>query len=270
MTKKNPRVSILLPARDWRKSLKSLIKRLLPAKVNHAIGNQLVRRRERHLSQLSLPDAFDEIYAKNMWRQGETQSGVGSEGVLAGRYVALVLEYAAKHKLRTVVDGGCGDFSVGSRLAPSFDRYVALDVSPRIIDINKRRYADLASQHVSFAAADMTLTTFPEADLILIRQVLQHLPNAKIEQILKNLEASAWRRVLITEEVHNPGDNEISNLDLPSHTVRTRVSLGSGVFIDKAPFARSAKRIAHIQDVGTGGGPPSGLLVFELVRDDHR
>ena len=253
--------------RDWRRSLKSLIKRLLPAKVSYGIGNLIVHHRERRLSQLSLPEAFNEVYAKNMWKQGGARSGLGSEGAYADRYVTLVLEYAAKHRLRTVVDGGCGDFSVGSRLAPSFDRYMALDVSPLIIDINKSRYADLTKLHVSFAVADMTSTTFPTADLILIRQVLQHLPNAKIEQILGNLEASNWRRALITEDVHDPGNNEVPNLDLPSHTVRTRVSLGSGVFIDKAPFSRSAKRLAHIEGTEASAGPKSGLLVFELVRD---
>jgi hypothetical protein len=245
-------------------SLRSWIKKCLPPSVKNGIGNLLVHRREQRLSQLSLPDAFDEVYARNMWKQGGTRSGVGSEGVLADRYIELVLQYAAKYELRTVVDGGCGDFSVGSRLAPSFDQYMALDVSPLIIDINKRRYAALAGQNVSFGVADMTATAFPRADLILIRQVLQHLPNERIEQILGNLETSDWRRALITEEVYDPGSNEVPNLDLPSHTVRTRVSLGSGVFIDKEPFKRPARRIAHIENVQPG--PP--LLVFELNRDD--
>jgi hypothetical protein len=200
-----------------------------------------------------------------MWRQGNNYSGLGSEGLLADRYVKLVLDYAAKNKLRTVVDGGCGDFSVGSRLAPNFDRYMALDVSPLIIQINKHRYADLTTQHVSFSVADMTSTVFPQADLILIRQVLQHLTNEQIERVLKNLEASDWRRVLITEEVYDPRNNQIPNLDLPSHTVRTRVSLGSGLFIDKEPFNRSANRVAIIDDVCEG--PQVSLLVFELIRD---
>ena len=103
-----------------------------------------------------------------------------------------------------MVDGGCGDFSIGSRLASKFDEYLALDVSSRIVEINKSRYADLcASGRVTFGFMDMTSTTFPPTDLVLIRQVLQHLTNAQIQKILNNIEASQWRRVLITEQVFN-------------------------------------------------------------------
>jgi len=67
---------------------------------------------------------------------------------------------------------------------------------------------------------DMTSTTFPPTELILIRQVLQHLTNEQIQKILKNIEESRWRRVLITEHVSNPENNQTPNLDLASHTVR--------------------------------------------------
>jgi hypothetical protein len=244
------------------------IKRFIPGIVKRGIGNLLARHRERRLGRLPIQEAFDEVYRRGMWKHGRCYSGPGSEGPLADRYVGLVLDYAATHKLRTVVDGGCGDFSVGSRLAPSFDRYLALDVSPVILKINQQRYADLSRRHVSFEFADMTSTTFPRADLILIRQVLQHLTNRQVEQILTTLEASDWRRALITEDVCNPRYDPIPNLDLPSHTIRTRTSLNSGVFIDRAPFNRPAKRMAFIDGVAAGERSQSGLLVFELIRAD--
>ena len=245
-------------------SLKSFVKKYLPRRVSNFIGNVSVRSRERRLGRLSLPDAFNEVYTKNMWKQGHAQSGVGSEGPFADRYVDLVRDYAAKHDLRSVIDGGCGDFSVGSRLAPSFDEYTALDASSAIIESNKKRYAGL-TKHVNFRVADMTAGTFPKADLILIRQVLQHLTNAQISRILKNLEASEWRRALITEDVCDRSDDGPPNIDLPSHSVRTRVSLGSGVYIDKEPFNRPANRIAYIEGADT---KESGLLVFELVKSN--
>jgi hypothetical protein len=101
--------------------LKPLIKRMLPARVNESIGNMLVLRRERRLSQLAISDAFDEVYRKGMWRQGTSHSGLGSEGSLADRYAEFVIDYASRNGIRKVVDGGCGDFSIGSRIAPNFD-----------------------------------------------------------------------------------------------------------------------------------------------------
>jgi hypothetical protein len=249
-------------------SLKSAVRPFLPARVKRAIGNLLVQRRERLLGHLPLQEAFEEVYRRDMWKQGDSRSGLGSEGLVAERYIELVQNYAAKHELRTAVDAGCGDFTVGRRLARTFEQYVAFDVSSLIIEDNKRRYSDLTGSNVTFDVVDMTSATFPRGDLILIRQVLQHLTNAQIEQILKNLEASNWRRVLITEDVHNPLNNQQPNLDLPSHTVRTRVSLSSGVFLDKAPFNRQVNRIAVIDDgVTASETPQNGLLVFELSRD---
>jgi hypothetical protein len=250
-------------------SLKSLLNDLMPAGLKHGIGNLKRSRERRIVTQLPIQEAFDEVYKKGLWgRGGDANSGPGSEGVFADRYVAFVQDYAAKHKLRTVVDGGCGDFLVGSRLAPGFDRYTALDVSPFIIDINKRRYAqDSALQHVTFGVADMTAATFPPADLILIRQVLQHLTNAQIEQVLRNLEASTWRRALITEDVCDPANRPTPNVDLPTHSVRTRTPLGSGVFIDKPPFNRAATRLTFFQRAETDKNSRSGLLIFELSRE---
>lgn len=248
-------------------SIKRAIKGVLPSKLSAYIGGILVRRREEYLAGLPLSQAFDEVYKRGMWKQGNSLSGVGSEGRLAERYVAFVKQYAVRHNLRTVVDAGAGDFSVGSHLAPAFERYMALDVSAHIIGVNRQRYVGRRWAHVTFDVADMTVMKFPSADLILIRQVMQHLTNAQIELALKNLEASSWRRVLITDEVFLPTGNKSPNVDLPSHSVRTRAGLGSGVFIDKPPFNRQANRIAEIYDTADGTATDTGLLVQELIRN---
>jgi hypothetical protein len=244
-----------------------LIRSLVPQGLRAGIGTYLIERRERAMGRLPLPEAFDEVYRRGMWRQGKSLSGIGSEGPLAERYVSLVREYAAAHGLRTALDGGAGDFSVGSRLAMNFDRYTAMDVSPRIIDIDRQKFAGPAWQHVEFIVADLTAGPFPSAELVLIRQVLQHLTNVQIGMVLKNLEASSWRRALITEDVHDPVGNQSPNRDLPSHTVRTRRSLGSGVFLDQPPFDCAVRRLATILPSGDAHQRAGGLLVFEFNRD---
>jgi hypothetical protein len=227
----------------------------------------LLKNRERKIGLLPLNEAFDEVYKRGMWRQGESLSGIGSEGPLAERYVTVVREYAVANGLHTALDGGAGDFSVGSKLALSFERYTAIDVSPHIIDVNRRKYADPRWKHVQFAVSDMTAGPLPDADLVLNRQVLQHLTNTQIRMVLKNLELSNWRRALITEDVHDPLGNESPNLDLPSHSVRTRRALGSGVFLDKPPFDCDVRRLATIYPSEDPQEQCGGLLVFEFNRD---
>jgi hypothetical protein len=248
-------------------TLKSIIKKCIPTRVTNDIGDLLVRRREKHLARLPISQAFDEVYRRSMWKQGKSLSGVGSEGLLAERYISFVRDYAEKLELHTVLDGGCGDFAVGSKLAPHFTRYTAVDVSSHIIDINRQRFTGTKWQHVTFTAGDMTSMPFPPTDLVLIRQVLQHLTNAQIERILENLEAGSWRRVLITESIPDPVHKITPNLDMPSHSLRTRDSFGSAVYIDQPPFNRQGKRIATIYPSQDGSAVSGGLLVTELSRD---
>ncbi len=211
-----------------------------------------------------MQDAFDEIYRRGFWKQGSAASGLGSEGPLAENYAKFILDYAVTHGVKRVVDGGCGDFAVGSRIAPAMQEYIGLDISKVIIERNRTAYASFP--RATFRVFDMTSDPFPPADLILIRQVLQHLTNSQIEGILQKLDSRDCGRVLITEEVHNPSDNPVPNLDLPSHTVRTRVSLGSGVFIDEPPFSRPATRLAVIDASVPGSSLKTFLMVFELTR----
>jgi hypothetical protein len=243
-------------------TIKMLLKAILPSGLTYFIGYTMMRFRERQLQHLSLRDAFNKIYRDEMWKQGNSMSGVGSEGLLAFQYVTFILKYIDDHNIKSIVDGGCGDFEIGSKLFHRVSKYTALDVSSHVIDENKKRYVE--NETLSFRVADMTTTIFPPADLILIRQVLQHLTNAQIEAILKNIEISRWRRVLITEEVADPKNDAAANLDLPYHTVRTRVSKGSGVFIDCPPFNREAKRILVIKDSLKGMKEHSPLVIFEL------
>jgi hypothetical protein len=246
-----------------RMTLKRIVRAILPAKISRALGSIRMLYRERRLRRFSLPQAFNEVYKKRMWQQGQSLSGVGSEGLLAERYVAFVRDYIQKHRIKTIVDAGCGDFNVGSRLCDDVSKCFALDASSYIIHANQKRYADISN--VSFQVADLVVTTFPAADLVLIRQVLQHLSNDQIERVLTNLERSKWDRVLVAEAVADPSNDANANLDFQSHSVRTRVNFGSGVFIDRPPFNRPAKRVAVIDDASPDKDASTRLLVFELT-----
>lgn len=244
-------------------SVKSIVRAILPAKISGAFGSIRMLYRERQLGRLSLPQAFNEVYKKGMWQQGRSLSGVGSEGILAERYVAFVRGYIKERRIESIVDAGCGDFNVGSKLCGNVTKCIALDVSSYIIEANQKRYGDISN--VSFQVADLTVAAVPTVDLILIRQVLQHLTNDQIERVLNNLDSSTWRSVLLTEAVSDPSNDAGANRDLQSHSVRTRVNFGSGVFIDRPPFNRPAKRIAVIDDASPTRDASTRLLVFELT-----
>jgi 2-polyprenyl-3-methyl-5-hydroxy-6-metoxy-1,4-benzoquinol methylase len=227
--------------------VKSLSQRLLPESMRRAIkvvvpeelirlrNSLMLKRARQRFDRMSIADTFNEIYRDRMWGEG---SGTGSAEKFALAYADIVVSFARKHGIKTVVDVGCGDFRVGRKLADSGLYYIGVDVVAEIIRSHKRRFE---AKEVSFECLDVTVERPPAADLCLIRQVLQHLSNAEILKLLNNCKHYA--RVLITE--HLPTEQGcLPNKDKP-HGPDTRLSdfPRSGVFLELPPFSLSTKTI---------------------------
>ncbi|MEY4400780.1 MAG: putative methyltransferase [Actinomycetota bacterium] len=131
----------------------------------------------------------------------------------------------------SVVDMGCGDFNVGSRIRQHFGKYIACDVAPEVLTENRSRFADL---DVDFRQFDMINDEFPEADICIIRQVLQHLSNADIMRVVKKL--NRYQILILTEPL--PKTEFTPNLDQPTG-VSSRLARGisSGVVLTEPPFS---------------------------------
>lgn len=241
--------------------VRTLIKRVLPADFRRVAGRVVANFRARRLAKLSVAEAFDEIYRREYWKQGASLSGVGSEGEWVQRYCQLVEKLAKQLGLRTAVDAGCGDFNVGRELAPSFRAYTALDVSGFIIRRNKATFANLGN--VEFRESNLIEEIPPRVDIVMIRQVLQHLTNEQITRILRNVEASRSRYLLVAEEQPSH-DGFIPNRDLGSHSVLTRLDAGSAVDITAPPFSRVARLLATFPAPGTGGTSRLAVHLAEL------
>jgi SAM-dependent methyltransferase len=191
-----------------------------------------LRKKHRIYSDLSLPETFRRIYNTKAWGdEGERfHSGAGSRGQIAEHYCSSVIRFIQEHRVRSVVDLGCGDFSVGSVIQKATGvRYVGIDVVPELIE---HLTNTVQSPLISFDCLDITRDLLPQADLCLIRQVLQHLSNQEIDQILRNL--GGFSSVLISEQV--PAYPQSINHDKP-HGPDVRGIYGSGVYVEKPPFS---------------------------------
>jgi SAM-dependent methyltransferase len=191
-----------------------------------------LRKKHRIYNDLSLPDTFRRIYSTKTWGDDGQQfySGSGSRGPVAERYCASVIEFIREHRVRSVVDLGCGDFSVGRRIVEASGvRYTGIDVVPELIEHHR---SSVRNPLASFLLADITSDPLPSADLCLIRQVLQHLSNQEIARALANL--GSFSSVLISEGV--PVRPKSMNRDKP-HGPDVRALYGSGVYIEKPPFS---------------------------------
>ncbi|MBS0379254.1 MAG: class I SAM-dependent methyltransferase [Proteobacteria bacterium] len=227
-------------------SLRSGLSRIAPEELKtlwrrHRINRLRKRNRTREVDEI-----FSDIYRRNRWggEQGELHSGSGSTEEHARRYAQTVNEFIRAHGIRSVVDLGCGDFRVARSLQREGLRYTGVDIVPDLIETNRRLYG---SERVRFQCMNIIEERLPQAELCLVRQVLQHLSNAQISRVLANTRQYPY--VLVTE--HYPASSNVRalNLDKPCGE-DVRIYDGSAVFLDAPPF--DVEVAATLLDVDAG------------------
>jgi SAM-dependent methyltransferase len=186
-----------------------------------------------------IKELFTDIYKMNAWggEPGTFYSGKGTHHPKTIIYMKNIIRLIKSNNIRSVLDIGCGDFTMMSKVLKLVDvYYTGVDLVEEMIRHHQEAYRNASTR---FMVLDAVVEELPEADMVTVRQVLQHLSNIQIQQILNKLRR--FRYVLITEHMLS-GDAVVPNLDqLPGQHNRSR--LNSGVFIDKPPFNIMDSRI---------------------------
>ena len=137
-------------------------------------------------------DAFGEIYRNNIWGFG---SGFGSTVEATKEYVTILNSVLEQFDIEKVLDVGCGDWQFSKTIDWSGVDYTGVDTVQSVIDSNKRKYS---KNNIHFSHLNATDSDLPGADLLIIKDVLQHLPNKDIRKILA--KTKTFRYVLITND----------------------------------------------------------------------
>ena len=154
-------------------------------------------------------------------------------------------------KKPNVVDLGCGDFNIGSKLRKYCNNYIAVDIFEEIINKNKITYNNF---DVDFRVLDITNDSLPESDICFLRQVLQHLSNENIEKFLRQIKGK-YKFLVLTE--HLPDIKSFTpNLDIITGP-EIRLYKNSGVVLTKKPF--NLKPINEINICNTSSLKISGF-----------
>ena len=194
-------------------------------------------------------ETFQKIYAKSLWGKNSQQffSGPGShDDKVVAPFVGDVLTFLRSlPNLPVVVDLGCGDFNVGSKLFMASKCYIACDVVPELIAHNRGQFPD---KSIDFQCVDIVKDPLPKGEVVIIRQVLQHLSNRDIALVLPKL--TSYKYLIITE--HLPSNTFIANIDKPSGLgirMHNGMKKNSGVVITEPPFNFSAKSAKTLQTI---------------------
>jgi SAM-dependent methyltransferase len=162
-------------------------------------------------AEKSNEEIFTDIYDNKTWgqnQQGQGHSGEGSTIAATHIYRVFLQEFLKEHSIRSVVDVGCGDWEFSKKINWEGIYYQGFDVVKAVIQNNQQIYA---SDTIQFTYADATTIELPEADLLICKDVLQHLPNEDISQFLSQLHK--FKHCLITNDI-NPRTYTSHNKDI--------------------------------------------------------
>ena len=167
---------------------------------------------------LDLQKHFTDIYANDKWSSG---SGTGSRPANNLEYINFVCRFIAINNVRSVVDLGCGDWQFSHLIDWSKVHYLGLDLVGSVISKNNELYG---RDNIKFAVIDSG-SGIPDADLLICKDVFQHLPNDVVADYLSDL-VKKYRWLIITND------------DYPTENLNGHIKAGEwrAIRLDESPF----------------------------------
>jgi SAM-dependent methyltransferase len=147
-----------------------------------------------------LTDIFERIYVNNRWKNTETRSGRGSTIFHTQNIRKWLLILITERKITSILDVGCGDWNWMKTVHLDIP-YIGCDIVPAIIETNKNLYARDGPRSRTFIIADAVEDDLPNADLVIVRDVIYHLSFININKLILNIKKCTPRYLLITNSL---------------------------------------------------------------------
>ena len=146
-----------------------------------------------------LERVFAEFYEKNFWRDPETRSGKGSRKDLScvRDTLAALREIVAHYDVRSLADIPCGDFNwIGEFLLDSRVRYVGYEIVAKLVADNREKHPGIEFRQLDIVEEVPEKADLIKADLILCKDLLNHLTYEEVRYALENMRRSGARYLL--------------------------------------------------------------------------
>ena len=155
--------------------------------------------RERLVDRDESRNPFSGIYAGGGW--AGLGSGPGSQPDYAQAYCRFLEAFLRDNQVRSVVDFGCGDWSFSQHVDWSGIDYTGIDCVPPVVEHNRSRFEAPGIRFQLNAYGDCS---FPQCDLLIVKDVLQHWSNRRI---LKFLPLTRTTRFVLLINDFSDGEN---------------------------------------------------------------
>lgn len=187
---------------------------------------------------------FSDYYSNNYWDNEDSRSGPGSDIKQTQKLIDDLPEILNKFEVKSILDAPCGDFFWMKNVDLTGIDYTGTDIVDELIKRNNEQFGKAG---ITFKVIDLIGDTIPKVDLIFCRDLLVHLPDQKVSQVLKNFVNSGSTYLLTTDfkgDFKNidivMGDwrplnleNSPFNLPTPLYQYQEDSTLGQGKYPDK-------------------------------------
>jgi SAM-dependent methyltransferase len=178
-----------------------------------------------------LTQTFNRIYAEGVWGRDVAKTGTSGSGStleITRDYRAYLQDFIKTHRVTSIVDAGCGDWSFSRTIDWADASYLGVDIASDVIEAVRKKHE---KDKITFRVGDIT-EELPAADLLISKDVLQHLSNALVQKFIKNnLKRGKYKWVLLTNDRGKgngdtvPGGYRAIDLSAPPFEVKGFVDL---------------------------------------------
>jgi len=138
----------------------------------------------------TLSDVFDTIYKEGKWG-APLSSGPGSTMEYTEDIQSGIFNLIVKLGIKSVLDVGCGRCTWIRKAIPEGVSYLGIDTSSVVIGLNK---AVFNPSGWTFKHHDLSVEGLDaKADLVICRDVMTHLPNSYVRNLLANIRKCSSR-----------------------------------------------------------------------------
>ncbi|CAL1139152.1 unnamed protein product [Cladocopium goreaui] len=152
---------------------------------------------------LTMEETFTKIYATDAWGKG---SGAGSVPVHCLKWIEFVRKFIKENAIHSVVDLGCGDWQFSPYIYHDLGvAYTGYDVVLPVIQENRANWGEqgFAFEHLEFSSQ---VHEVKDAELYILKDVLQHWSSARISSFLKELRRKPTLRFILLCNCAGPED----------------------------------------------------------------
>jgi hypothetical protein len=139
-------------------------------------------------------NVFEDIYERNLWGFG---SGHGSLPRATKGYRIYLQKFLDLNGIKSVVDYGCSDWQFSRYLDWSNINYIGIETVKKLVITNSEKFG---SSTIRFEESPNNLIKLPKADLLIVKDVLQHLSHDDIKKFIK-YALPKYKFALITNNV---------------------------------------------------------------------